>query len=116
MTSKDKVNLTIYLKKMVDENMKEKEKNEVISLNDKIAKFVDNIFNTQPESFQLLYAYCKECQAYNKANNTKLKFDIVRYAPFIEYSNYYNLSKEEDQYLARESEQLDEYFRTIINE
>ena len=60
--------------------------------------------------------YCREAQKYAKEKQIieNAKFNILTYAPFIEYSNYYNLTPDEDAYLTRLSNELEESFNNKL--
>jgi hypothetical protein len=63
-----------------------------VRINRKIEDYLYDLSNNNKSTFELLYKYCKDCVEYYKQNPPTQTFDITRFADFIDYTNFNNVS------------------------
>jgi hypothetical protein len=86
------------------------ENDKIIDLNRKSGNFIHYLFESDKYGFEILYGYCRDCNIYNEKTCSKLKFKLTTYGPFIDFTNYYNLTEEDNIYFRNFEIELEEHF------
>jgi hypothetical protein len=74
------------------DGIKDTEVQRLVMINRKIEDYLYHLSNNNKSTFEWLYKYCKDCVEYYKQNPPTQTFDITRFADFIDYTNFYNVS------------------------